>query len=570
MAIFEWKDKTDDQIAKFVAEQHKRAEDKRRIYEDLWSLIIKIFRPRRYDILGNGEKGQQYGADIFDQHPANALNKFVGGLIGYMVSRSIPWLQFIAANINLMQLDHVKDYCQKAAEQILYAARRSNMYSALVPHALDAHSVGTSVIVPMEDIVKDRVVFDVVHPSDSFVVVDKFGDPGIYHRRLCLTRLTATEYFDNDNLPKNWFTIKGDLKHPLTEQEFIWAVYPNRDRDTSSLVPADKEFALFCVIMGSSGAKKSRLVLRSGTDTFPICWRALRESGASYGTSLASDCLTSGLVCNKLSEKALAAAHKAVEPPVVASKSLRASLMRSRLNPGSYVWTEDMNRDSVKPIMDRLNWPISDAQLERKHGQIDDRFFIRFFEMLSRGDMKARTAYEVSQMMAEKATLMSGIVDTFEQESLEGHIDALILHETEAGRMPEPPEELLLAGGRLDIKYLGPLDQLQRTLLKSKGTIDALSIIAEIMAVDQSVGWRFNWHAIAEEVAVAQGMPQKHVKSDEEVDTVRQQVAEQQQAAQQADVAEKAAKSASMLGKRIEPGSPLEQLAASGVPGIGG
>ncbi len=339
---FDWKPKDDDRIAKEVLEQFGRAKTLRQLYEDLWSLIVRIFRPRRYDILGDRPKGEQYGATVYDQHPANALNKFVGGLIGYMVSRSVPWLQFVSPNLKLMQLDHIKNYCQEATEQILMAARRSTLYSAVVPHALDAYSIGTSVMVPTSDIVKDRVVFDVVHPKDSYIVIDRYGDPIIYFRPLKLTRLTATEYFEKDKLPATWFDEEGNLKQMLEEQEFIWAVYPNNDRDEDSEMPEDRQFAVFCVIKGTVGPDKSKLVLRSGRNTFPICWRSGRESGAVYGTSLAADSLTSGLVNNKLSEKGVIAAHLAVEPVTVASRGLRSSLMKSGLNPGSRLWVDDI------------------------------------------------------------------------------------------------------------------------------------------------------------------------------------------------------------------------------------
>jgi hypothetical protein len=250
---------------------------------------------------------------------------------------------------------------------------------------------------------------------------------------------------------------------------------------------------------------------------------------------------------------------------VVASKSVRKSLMTSNLNPASRTYVEDINREGIKTVMDRLNWPVSDAQLKIMHDQIDDKFFIRFFEMLSAAQTaRAKTAYEVSQMMAEKATLMGTIVDTFEIESLEPCIDVLLRHEAEAGRMPDPPEELLSEGGELNVVYLGPLAQLQRTLLKTKGIIDASSAIAQLMAMDPSVGWKFNWLGMAEEVAVAQGLPQRHIVSDEEVAAIRQAQEQQAALAQQADVAEKAAKSAAALSKRVEPRSPLEQIMQSG------
>jgi hypothetical protein len=565
---FNWKNRDDEWIVKFLTEMHSRMEKGRDIYSDLHTKIVRIFRPRRYDILPNDARseGEQYGAEVYDQHPANALAKMVGGMVGYIMSRSIPWIQLIASDRRLMELDHIKEYCQNATEQTLYGAARSNFYSAMTPHALDAHSIGTSVIIPMTDEVKDRVVFDVVHPRDSYIAGDKYGDAIIYHRNLRLTRMTAIDYFGIDAVPDNWFKGQGkrrELKQLLAEDDYIWCVYPNDDRDESSMLPEDRQFAVFCVMKSSSGPKKSRLVLKSGMNVFPTCWRSLRESGANYGTSLAADCLTGGLISNILSEKGIMAAHLTVEPPVVASKSIRASLLRGNLNPRSRVYVDDMQREGVKTIMDRLNWPLTDAQIQRLDAQIDDRLFIRFFEMLSAGEITTKTAYEVSQMMAEKATLMSTVVDTTEQESIEPNIANIIIHETEAGRMPDPPEELISGDGsylNVELRYLGPLHQLQRTLLKTKGTVDALSVIAQMAAMDESVAWKFNFQEAAEEAAVAQGWSQKHVFSDEEVAATTEKVERMRAAQAEAEVAEKMGRASAAASKRIEPGSMMERL----------
>lgn len=564
--MYNWKAKTTEQIVKILEGNQKRAEDCRRVYNDLRSMIVRVFLPRRYDILFNKsrEPGKRYGAKVYDQHPANALAKFVSGSLGYMVNRSVPWIQFLAMDSKLMQLDHIKSYLQELAEQVLYAVGRSNFYNAIVPCKLDADSIGTSVMIPMEDEVNDRVVFDVVHPRDSFIMTDKFGDARVYHRLLKLTRMTAVERFGKEVLPNIWFDENKELKDILQEDEYIWTVYPNGDYDNDSSLSEDLPYRTLCILRKSGDRKKSNLVYNHGRDKFVIVYRTGRESGADYGTSIAADCLTAALTVNKLSEKAIAAAHKVVEPSKVASKSIRSSLNRAGGGrPGSTVWVDDIQREGVKTWGDRLDWPITDAQIQRLSEQIEDRMFIRFFEMLSAGDLKARTAYEVSQMMAEKATLMSTIVDTLEQECLEPSLATIILAENAANRMPPVPEELMAAGGRVDIRYLGPLHQLQMSLLRSRGTIDALAIIEQMMAMNPNVGMVFDWLELAEDVTVAQGLPQKLILSKAEVNKQIQIQAQKQQAMEQAAVMEQVGKAASGLGKAPEEGSP-EQLLLEG------
>ena len=561
---FNWKDKDDEQTARFIMNQQSDLADRRRLQDDLRSLIVKIFRPRRYNILGDREPGEQYGAIVYDQQPANVLSKFVRGMIGYMVSRQVPWMGFIPTERRLMRNDRVKQYTQDAAEQILYAAGRSNLYSALVPHAMDAHSIATSCMMPLRDRKKDRVVFDVVPPNESYIGIDRYGDPVVYHRTMKLTNLVALELFDRRKLPPSWFVIKNgketnELKKPFDRHDYIWALYPNDDRFGNSSRPGEQPFKVFCVLKGRG--KKGSLMLDSGDKTFTICWRSLRESGYEYGTSLAMDSLTAALMVNKLGEKNLTAAHLAVDPRRLASDTLRRTL---RTNPGSTTWVTNMAQENVKSWDERLNWPTTDAQMERMHLQLDDRFYIRFFEMLSSGDFsKIKTAYEVSQMMGEKATLMSTIVDTFEQESLEPAIAVLVREETAAGRMPDVPDELIESGGRVNIRYIGPLHQLQQMLLRGKSITDAVLIIQEMAALDQYVPLKFDFMEMAEEVTVAGGLPQRMVKSDEEVRRIIDEANQRQQQLEQAELAEKAAGAAKDASGAVAPDSVLAGLAGA-------
>lgn len=560
--LYAWKSKSDDSIVKIVTGNQTGFEKVRMHYQDLWYLIVQIFRPRRYDMLMNmdREKGERYGAKVYDQGPANNLFKFVAGKLGYMVNRSVPWIQFESTDSKLMRRDHIKEYLNNAAEQALFGVGRSTLYSALVPHNMDAESVGTGVLVPMIDEFKDRVVFDVVHPNEAYIGTDQFGDVNVFHRcPLKLTRMKAQLLFGKEKLPSTWYNEDGELKALVHEDKYIWAVYPNEDRNNNSKLATDNRYIVFCILKGG-GRQKSKLVYKSGRPYFPTCYRTGRESGAAYGTSTAADCLTSALVTNKLGEKGVEAAHKAVDPAKIASKSLQSALRTAHGGrAGSTIWADDINKEGVKLFQDRLNWPVTDAQLVRIDEQMKDRMFIRFFEMLNAGDIKSRTAYEVSQMMAEKATLMSTMVDTLEEEDLEPNIAIVVAEEARAGRMPPVPPELVESKGKISVRYLGPLAQLQRSLLRSRGTIDALGIIEQMMAMNEKVGWVFNWQQMAEDVTIAQGLPQRLITSDEEQEAMERGVQEQQRMEQQAQMLEVAGKASPGLGKAPEEGSTLAE-----------
>jgi len=80
--------------------------------------------------------------------------------------------------------------------------------------------------------------------------------------------------------------------------------------------------------------------------------------------------------------------------------------------------------------------------------------------------------------------------------------------------------------------------------------------------MSKEVGWVFDWRQMAEDVTIAQGLPQKLITSDDQQDEMAAQDAKMQQIALQAKVMETAGKAAPGLGKAPEEGSMLEGAAA--------
>ena len=83
-----------------------------------------------------------------------------------------------------------------------------------------------------------------------------------------------------------------------------------------------------------------------------------------------------------------------------------------------------------------------------------------------------------------------------------------------------------------------------------------------MLAMSKEVGWVFNWRQIAEDVTIAQGMPQKLINSDEQQDGMAQQDAQMQQAAVKAEMMQAAGKSVPGLSKAPEEGSMMDAASA--------
>ena len=553
---------SDEKLAKVLVQHYGYLQDKRSIFNDLRTILTKLFMPRRYDLLRNQTAGQRYGQQNYDPHPANAANKHVFGVIGHTISKSMPWLQLMASNQSLMDDDSVKDYLQNTTEQLLYSFSQSTFYGANFWAKKDEVVIGTGCLWPEEDSVRGRIVYLPIHPGETYLEDDQYGNPAVLCRPYKYTAIKLLEKFGKDKLPPKVLkdaTGSDSNSNPFQVYECLLSVYKNEKPNPESLLPEDKEYKVFYTLL-NGGDDKKKLLMKSGIDNFPIIRRYGKENEVAYGTSLCADALTAAMITNKLGEKSLQNVHKQVEGIWHAHSNLRGKL---HLNAGGRNYS-DKDSEFLKQVYQASTWPITDAAMQRLDDETDDTLFIRFFELLSGRELPQITAYQASRMEGEKVTLMNAIINS-EEEFLEQAVSVQWAFEERVGRMPPPPDILLdpANAGILNVKYTGPLFQAQRQLLKTRGTVDWLQLAAGIDAIWPNAKIKVNELELIEDAGVAMGMEQKMFKTDEQINDILQGMAQAEAEQQQQQMALEMAKTVPSLQKKSEEGSPAEMLAGA-------
>ncbi len=555
--MFDFTNMTDKQKVGFVMANHSTMESKRRNFEPLWGLETMLFRPRRYDLLRTERPGQQYGQRIYDGHPANNLIKHTNGLIGNMFNRSVPWLSFAVAQQSLMKNDDIKTYLQAAEEQILFSFSRSTFYDESPAAIKDGDCIGTGVMMPKDDLVNGRVAYQTIHPGESYLENDEFGNGAVYHRKFPMSAINAFEMF-GDKLPKNTIEkVNGDKPQPFSENQYIYALYKNKNFRPNSVRSEDKLFKVFYIALDKD-PEKTQLLKEDGQDFFAVTWRPGRETNQPYGTSICADALTEALILNKLGEKSLEAVHRDVDPALLISNTLRG-----RVHSKAAGKTYAKAGETVDELYKRTGGAIiSDAWMEGIRRSLDDKFAIRLLEMLIRDDLPQMTAFQVAQMKAEQAVLAGG-VGSLETEFLNQAVQVQWDFETRAGRMPDIPDILLSTpDAQIDVVYLGPLSQLQRSQLQGRGLIEGLAVVREMASIWQNVVDKVQEMEVVEDLVIANGFKQKLLKSDDEVQEILQAQAEAVEQQNQLDTAEQVAGIASTANQPIERDGPLALLGA--------
>lgn len=564
--------KSEGEIAKMVTAHRGTGVKERADHEPFWSVLQKLFLPRRYDLLrrtlhDTTLKGQQFGARVYDGHLANAANKHVLGLFGNMIGKNLNWISLAPAIQRIGEDDGVKKYMQDAAEQVLWGLGQSNFYGASVWAGKDATVIGTNVQIPEENLVKGVMSYRNAHPGTSYIYNDQFGNPGAYIRDIEMQSINMLEKFGSDKLPEEILReAKGEgNRSPFKKHKLIYARYKN-PRPLAGSVRADQRpFKEFYILPKQSNAvgAEARMLRHAGVDRMATIWRPGREDGCNYGQSLASDAFTDGARSNALKKIQLEIATKEGKPPILAHQNLQNKL---HLNADGRTWAEN-DREFVKMAYERtLNWPLTDAEMKELRVEIDEVFSLQLFQMLTgtREIPSGTTAFQIRNMLGEKVTLMSTVIDVLEEEYLGPSIEAQFEFERAAGRMPDPPQILLdpkFGDGKIDIQYTGPLEQIRKNVQQSRGIVDGIAILDAVSKLFPTSLIKVNELDLIENAGIAMGMDQDLFKSDREVSDIIAREEARADRAEQAQMLNEAAKAAPGITGPVDQTSIASQVA---------
>lgn len=563
--------KSDEQIAKMVDMHRGSLAKVRADLEPFWAVLQKLFLPRRYDLLrklsgDTTRKGQRFGARVYDGHLANAANKHVLGLLGNMIGKNLSWVALGPADQRLTGDDGVKKYMQDAAEQVLWGLGQSDFYGKSVWAAKDATVIATSVQIPEENLAKGVMTYRNAHPGTVFIFNDRFGNPGGFIRDIEMQAIVMLEKFGKAKLPQTILDEAMGIgnRSPFTMHKLIYARYKNPSPLAGSVRADQRAFKEFYILpkSGNGAGQESRMLRHAGVDRMATIWRPGREDDCAYGTSLASDAFTDAARSNALTKIQLLIANLEGQPPMVAHESLRNKL---HLNADGRTWAES-DKEFVKRAYDQtFNWPLTDAEMSNLHEEVDDVFSIPLFQMLtgSRDLPSGTTAFQIRNMLGEKVTLMSTVIDVLEEEYLGPSIEAQFDFERRAGRMPDPPQILLdpaFGDGKIDIQYTGPLEEIRKNVQQSRGIVDGIGIIKEFKDLFPASLIKVNSLDLIEKAGIAMGLDQEDFKSDKEVrDIIAQEEAKAAQQAQ-AEALTQAAQAAPGVSGPVDQTSILSQL----------
>jgi hypothetical protein len=448
--------KQDQKLITFLTSRQKKLVNDKSSFNDRLQDVADLVCPQREDIRGNLVKGESKGTKIYDGTAVSAAVMATNGIHGYHVSPAFPWFRYTTNRQHANKIKEVKEWLGEIENNMYMALNRSNFYAEMWPYIYDGFTIGTSSIYAEEDIAEDRIVLETIHPGEIFIAENKYGDVDVHHRKRNVSARKLVQMFGKEALPSKIQALVDT--QPFTEFELIHAVFPREEFDDRMKNVKNKRFASIWYL--SDG---NHIVRESGFGEFPFsAWRYMKTGKEVYGVSPAHLAMADIKGINLITKTIYGAAQLSIDPAYNVPSYLMDSVdLRPRgLNP-------IRGNDVISPVNTGANYPIGVDTKKDLQVQIKERFHVDTFLLLTQSvGQGQRTAYEVSEMMAEKAAVLGAELGPFNIQ-IGNVLERIYEIEDNAGRMPDPPDILLEMLDedphlRFDPVYQGPLAQAQK------------------------------------------------------------------------------------------------------------
>ena len=527
-----------DSRAEACLAQHARLVQVRQSYEPVWQQIDERINPTGVQFgraAGDSGKGRQHNDKVFDATPGLALDRFKAAIHSLVTPRNQQWHGLATPDDDLSEDPEVMRYLQEVTNRLFGARYRAN-FDSEVQGCYGAGGKYGSFAMFIGERPGHGLYYRSVPIEQSYFAENEYGTIDLFHREWFWTARQAHARW-GDKLPS---VIKDAAeRRPDQQFRFLHVVKPRTDADVGRLDHQGMAFVSFYIHVDTR-----TLVEEGGFRTFPYAvGRYDLVAGDTYGRSPCMTILPDVKMLNEMNRTTIQAAQLALLPPMLAQRD--GVLDALRLTPGAinYGGVDEQGRALVQPLNMGANLPIGIEMMDQKRSVINDALLQTLFQILI--DKPNITATEAMLRAQEKGQLIGPTGSRIESEFLSPMVARELDLLAAAGQLPEMPEQLAERGGAYELKFDSPLSRMR----EADGGVAILRTFEQLAPLAQVAGpaafKRFNIDASAKELARLNGMPAKLLYTDEEMEQIDAQQAEQanlQQILQAAPVAASAAK----------------------------
>ena len=521
----------------------KSLQDVRNSWDPQWRSIGRLMSPRlgRFTV-EETNRGEAKHGDILDNVALLSYRTLAQGMMSGMTSPARPWFKLTLSDEALADSSSVKQWLEDVTKMMRRVFQDSNTYRALHSMYEELALFGTAASFMVQD--DEKVVRH--YPltiGEYWVSANHKGEIDTLYRRIQKTAYELVDEFGVGNVSNSvrYAYERGSKDKPIV---VIHAVEPNRSRDVSK---QDAQNMAWRSVYFEEKGDGDKLLRVSGFKRFPVlCARWAVTGNDVYGCSPGMDALGDVGQLYAMTEAHVVAVQRLVDPPLLISSSLKDQILDT--NPGAQNPVSGVaNENACVPIN---AGPINLDHLSRQIALIEQRireaFYVDMFLIISGNDNTQMTATEVAERREEKMMMLGPVVERLQSELLNPLIDLTFDYMAQAGKLPDPPEELLDQDYKVEL--VGMMAQSQQAI-EANAVTRLIASTLQVAEAKPEVLDKLDQDALVDVLAHAYGVSPSIVRPTDEANKLRAQRAQAQQAMQQAAMQNQAADTAEKLAR---------------------
>lgn len=517
-------------------------------WERGWQDVSEYVLPQRGEFqargLGatGGNPGRQRGSKVIDATARDRCMRAAAAIGSLLTGQELPFFRLVLgaeSDPDLKDDPAVTLWLQRVSAVLfaLLARPLSGFQAAADELYLDLLGFGTSVMFVPETIWLGSV-FQTLHMSECHLDTDAEGRVVGLYRDYQLRAWQAIEFFGAAALPETITEAADSPTQHNRQFRFLHAVF-KRSLDPAPPKGPGGALAYASVYI----ATESKTIVRDGGfPEFPFMtprWRKM--PGEDYGRSPAMDVMPAIKLLNTEKKTTVRSAQKMVDPPLQMPDDGFMDAPNMNANAINEYRAGMSPNDRITPILTggRPEIGIDMMGLEI---EIIDRAFM--MDLLVTPLQDRMTATETLQRRDEQFRQAAPMVGRSRMEFAAPTIERLLaigVRMSQAqwsrgrdGLFPLPPPALLRSGD-IQADFIGPIGTAQKRLIV-ENTDRVLDTVDRVAVYDPGIGDLLNGERMVRGTAGAQGLPADMLNSPDEVAALRQSRAEQEAAAQQAEL----------------------------------
>lgn len=500
-------------LARQLKDNLSRLMEKRSNWESHWQEVADYMLPRKAEITKQRAAGDKRNISIFDATPIHALELLAASLHGMLTSSANRWFSLRFKETELNDSDEAKEWLEDATQRMYDAIAKSNFQQEIFECYHDLIAFGTACLMIEEDD-EDVLNFSARHIKEIYIQENKKGYVDTIYRKFKMPAQAVLDKFGMENVSKE--VLNSVKKNPFDELTIIHVVRPRLEFDPKK---KDKKNMPFQSIYYEEST--GHIIMIGGFKENPyVIPRYLKASTEIYGRSPGMNALPDVKVLNKMVENSLKAAAKQIDPPLLIPDD--GMLAPIRMAPGSINYYRAGSRDRIEPLNINANTSITLNSENQRREAILKMFHV---DQLVITENRNMTATEVLQRQEEKMRILGPVLGRLQSELLSPMIIRIFNIMLRNNLFQMAPA--ILRSQELNIEYVSPIALAQKSseLQSIMRGLELFGSMAQAMPVMDYI----DENGLIKQLINILGLPAKMIKSDAEVQQIREERAQQQQ-----------------------------------------